>query len=71
MGLYTKVNLYYNLGRSGGYKCKAGYTILEVKFDRSIPPWFPRIIQNYDMQRLSVSKFVLGMEACNIAHDVS
>jgi hypothetical protein len=57
--------------RSGGYKCKAGYTILEVKFDRSIPPWFHRIIQNYDMQRLSVSKFVLGMEVCNIAHDVS
>ena len=41
--------------------CKAGYTILEVKFDRSIPLWFHRIIQSYNLTRQSISKFVLGM----------
>ncbi len=41
--------------------CKTGYTILEVKFDRSIPLWFHRIIQSYNLRRESISKFVLGM----------
>ena len=52
-------------------ECKAGYTILEVKFERSIPPWFHRIIQNYDLRRLSISKFVIGMEQCGIAQETS
>ena len=42
-------------------KCKAGFTILEVKFERSIPLWFHRIIQSYNLRRNSISKFVLGM----------
>lgn len=50
--------------------CLSGYTILEVKFDRSIPPWFHRIIQAYQLNRVSVSKFVLGMKTCNIAVDL-
>ena len=41
--------------------CKTGYTILEVKFERSIPLWFHRIIQSYNLRRESISKFVLGM----------
>ncbi len=49
--------------------CIPGYDILEVKFDFTIPPWFHRIIQNYQLKRLSVSKFVLGLEATNLAHD--
>jgi hypothetical protein len=51
-------------------ECRAGYTILEVKFDRSMPPWFHRIIQNYNLRRLSISKFVIGMERCGIAYDI-
>ena len=60
------------LGENSNYfqKCRAGYTILEVKFDRSIPPWFHRIIQNYNLHRLSISKFVMGMEQCGIAEDI-
>ncbi len=42
--------------------CVAGKTILELKFERSIQPWFHRIIQNYNLMRLSVSKFAIGME---------
>jgi|TARA_B100001059_G_C17834979_1_gene587407 SPX domain protein involved in polyphosphate accumulation len=44
-------------------KCKPGYTILEVKFERSIPVWFHRTIQAYDLRRQSISKFVYGI--CN------
>ncbi len=49
--------------------CIAGNDILEVKFDFTIPPWFHRIIQSYQLKRISVSKFVIGMEASNLAHD--
>lgn len=49
--------------------CIPGNDILEVKFDLTIPPWFHRIIQNYQLKRISVSKFVLGMETTNLAHD--
>ena len=49
--------------------CIPGNDILEVKFDLTIPPWFHRIIQSYELKRVSVSKFVLGMEAVNLAHD--
>ena len=50
-------------------KCIPGNDILEVKFDFTIPPWFHRIIQSYELKRVSVSKFVLGLEAANLAHD--
>ena len=33
-----------------------GYEILEVKFDRTIPPWFQKIIQSFELKRLSVSR---------------
>ena len=49
--------------------CIPGNDILEVKFDFTIPPWFHRIIQSYELKRISVSKFVLGLEATNLAHD--
>ena len=49
---------------------KPGYTVLEVKFERSIPPWFHRIIQCYNLKRVSISKMVIGMEACGVAKDV-
>ena len=49
--------------------CIAGNDILEVKFDFTIPPWFHRIIQSYQLKRISVSKFIIGMEASNLAHD--
>ena len=51
--------------------CKAGYTILEVKFDRSIPLWFHRIIQSYNLTRQSISKFVLGMCYTKLGEETS
>ena len=47
----------------------SGYNILEVKFYRRIPPWFHRIIQSYELTRLSISKFAKGMEACYVVTD--
>ena len=49
----------------------AGYSILEIKLHRRIPRWFHRILQAYNLRRLSVSKFCQGIEACNIATDLS
>ena len=54
-------NSFENSSRNQKILCKAGYTILEVKFDRGIPLWFHRIIQSYNLRRQSISKFVLGM----------
>jgi hypothetical protein len=51
--------------------CKAGFAILEVKFERSIPLWFHRIIQSYNLRRQSISKFVLGMCYTNLGKETS
>ena len=52
-------------------KCKPGLTILEVKFERSIPVWFHRTIQAYDLRRQSISKFVYGVCNSKIKHETS
>jgi len=48
-----------------------GYVIMEVKFHRRIPAWFHRILQTYNLSRVSISKFVLGMASTNLATDLS
>ncbi|MDC0253335.1 polyphosphate polymerase domain-containing protein [Bacteriovoracales bacterium] len=48
-----------------------GYTILEVKFFRRIPAWFHRILQKNNLERVSISKFCLGMEATGQELDLS
>jgi hypothetical protein len=52
-------------------ECKPGYTILEVKFERSIPAWFHRTIQAYDLKRKSISKFVFGVCNCKVKDETS
>ncbi len=49
--------------------CIDGFEILEVKFDRTIPAWFQKIIQSFELRRVSVSKYVLGLEATGLAED--
>ena len=46
-----------------------GYTVMEVKFRRHIPSWFHRLIQAYELRRVSVSKICHAMEALGIAVD--
>ena len=60
-----------NIFKGQDLMCKAGYTILEVKFDRSIPLWFHRIIQSYNLTRQSISKFVLGMCQTDLGEETS
>jgi hypothetical protein len=64
-------DLFQQPSRSAWRACRAGWTILEIKFDRRIPAWFHRTLQAYDMRRLSISKFCEGMEHCGIAVDLS
>jgi hypothetical protein len=56
---------------NNSFDCLSGYTILEVKFFRKIPAWFHKLVLVYNLDRVSVSKFVLGMKACGIATDLS
>lgn len=68
----TKANTLFAKNRDFSWlECKAGYTILEVKFDRSIPAWFHRIIQSYNLNRRSISKFTIGMTTCGMAQETS
>ncbi len=43
-----------------------GYTILEVKFRQLVPSWFHRIIQTFELRRVSVSKYCAGVEAFHL-----
>ena len=52
-------------------KYNPGNTVLEVKFERSIPAWFHRVIQTYSLNRKSISKFVIGVCACKEKSDTS
>lgn len=46
-----------------------GYTVMEVKFRRTIPAWFHRLIQAYELRRVSISKICQAMEVLELAHD--
>ena len=48
--------------------CITGYDILEVKFDSTMLPWFHKIIQSYQLNCLSISKF-LGIEGAGLSYD--
>lgn len=47
-----------------------GYSIVEVKFKRHIPSWFHRLIQSYELRRISVSKYCKGMETAGLAENL-
>lgn len=52
------------------YPMLTGYTVMEIKFARHIPAWFHRIIQSYELRRVSISKIVEGMIALGLAVDL-
>jgi len=47
-----------------------GYTIMEVKFRKHVPPWFHRIMMKYQLKRVSISKYCTGMEATNLIENL-
>jgi len=55
----------------GFYKCVSGYVVIEVKFLHSMPNWFHRIIQIFELNRVSISKYVVGMKTAGMAIDLS
>lgn len=63
----TKTNSLFNNNNNFKRHSLPGYSILEIKFNRRIPKWFHRIIQNYNLRRVSISKFCLGMEKADIS----
>lgn len=46
-----------------------GYTVMEVKFRHHVPAWFHRIIQAYELRRVSISKICSGTEALGLQLD--
>ncbi len=44
-----------------------GFTILEVKFRTFVPRWFHRVIQSFELRRVSISKYCAAVEACRLA----
>ena len=47
-----------------------GYTIMEVKFRKHVPPWFHRIMIKYQLTRLSISKYCTGMESTQLIQNL-
>ena len=47
-----------------------GYTIMEVKFRKHVPPWFHRILIKYQLNRISISKYCTGMEATSLVENL-
>lgn len=50
-------------------KMLTGYTVMEIKFRQHIPSWFHRLIQSYELRRVSVSKICEAMEVLELAQD--
>lgn len=46
-----------------------GYTVMEVKFRHHLPSWFHRIIQAFELRRVSISKICTGIEALGLQLD--
>jgi len=66
----TKTHSLFPDGRAPqSRKLLPGYTVMEVKFRHHIPSWFHRLIQAYELRRISVSKICRAMEALGIAED--
>jgi SPX domain protein involved in polyphosphate accumulation len=57
--------------RSRSRRLLPGLTVMEVKFRYHIPAWFHRIIQAYELQRVSVSKICEAITALGLAENLS
>ncbi len=48
-----------------------GFSVMEVKFRYHIPSWFHRLIQSYELRRVSISKICAAMECLELAENPS
>ena len=65
----TQSNRLYPLQTYAPRRVIAGYSVVEVKFRHHLPSWFHQVIQAHELQRISISKIVAGMERLGLAHD--
>jgi len=47
----------------------SGYTIMEIKFGKHVPAWFHKIMIKYQLERVSVSKYCLGMQSTDLVEE--
>jgi hypothetical protein len=48
-----------------------GFTVVEVKFRYQVPAWFHRIIQSFELRRVSISKICRGIDVLELAENLS
>jgi len=65
----TQTDCLFQKNTDRSVRVVAGYTVMEVKFKHHMPSWFHRIIQGYELRRLSFSKICEGTIALGLAED--
>ena len=65
----TRTNRLFPKTTDRSWRVVPGYTVMEVKFRHHLPSWFHRIIQGYELRRLSFSKICEGTIVLGMASD--
>jgi hypothetical protein len=42
---------------------------MEIKFGKHVPAWFHKIMIKYQLERVSVSKYCLGMQSTDLVEE--
>jgi len=66
----THTNMLFPKNNLKNRKLIHGYTIMEVKFRKHLPPWFHRILIKYQLNRVSISKYCTGMDTTNLIQNL-
>ncbi|MBI3336886.1 polyphosphate polymerase domain-containing protein [Candidatus Peregrinibacteria bacterium] len=53
----------YILGFEGFRECLPGESIIELKFNHAVPDWFHAVLQDFDLVRVSNSKYLTTMQS--------
>ena len=48
-----------------------GHTVMEVKFRHHVPAWFHRIVQAYELRRVSISKVCTAVQTLGLAAETT
>jgi len=66
----TKTPNLFPVSSNRSRRLVAGYTVMEVKFSHHIPSWFHRVIQGYNLRRVSISKICTGLDVLGVVDDI-
>ena len=67
----TRTDALFPSSRSIRRRVLSGYTVMELKFRHHVPSWFHRIIQAYQLRRVSISKICYATQTLGLASDPS